>query len=93
MMSIKMTRDQIRSSSDVRRHLGEYLDEVGKQDLYILRAGKPAAVIVHIDRYEALLDQLTELEELEEHLAIYKMVKEREGQIGSEEFVSLDKLD
>ena len=92
-MSVKMARDQIRSSSDVRRHLGEYLDEVGKQDIYILRGGKPAAVIVHIDRYEALLDQLAELEELEEHLAIYKMVKEREGQIGSEKFVSLDELD
>jgi len=92
-MSVKITRDQIRSSSDVRRHLGEYLDEVGEQDLYILRGGKPTAVIVHIDRYEALLDQLAELQELEEHLAIYKMVKEREGQIGSDDFVSLDELD
>lgn len=92
-MSVKMTREQMRSSSDVRRHLGEYLDEVEEQDLYILRGGKPAAAIVHIDRYEALLDKLVELQELEEHLAIYKMVKKREGQIEGEEFVSLNELD
>ena len=92
-MSIKMARDQMRSSSEVRRHLGEYLDEVGERDLYILRGGKPTAAIVHIDRYEALLEQLAELQDLQEHLAIYKMVKEREGQIEAEEFVSLNELD
>ena len=92
-MSVKMARDQMRSSSDVRRHLGEYLDEVGERDLYILRGGKPTAAIVHIDRYEALLEQLAKLQALQEHLAIYKMVKERESQIGSEEFVSLNELD
>lgn len=92
-MSVKMARDQMRSSSDVRRHLGEYLDEVGEHDLYILRGGKLAAAIVHIDRYEALLEQLAGLQDLQEHLDIYKMVKEREGQIGSEEFISLDELD
>jgi len=92
-MSVKMARDQMRSSSDVRRHLGEYLDKLGERDLYILRGGKPTAAIVHIDRYEALLEQLAELQDLQEHLAIYKMVKERESQIGSEEFVSLNELD
>lgn len=92
-MGIKIARDQMRSSSEVRCHLGEYLDEVGEHDLYILRGGKPAAVIVHIDRYEALLEQLAELQELEEHLAIYKMIKEREGQIEAEEFVSFNELD
>ena len=92
-MSVKMARDQMRSSSDVRRHLGEYLDELGERDLYILRGGKPTAAIVHIDRYEALLEQLAELQALQEHLAIYKMLKERESQIGSEEFVSLNELD
>ena len=92
-MSLKMARDQMRSSSEVRRHLGEYLDELGERDLYILRGGKPTAAIVHIDRYESLLEQLAELQELQEHLAIYKMVKEREGQIGSEKLVSLDELD
>ncbi|MCK4392497.1 type II toxin-antitoxin system Phd/YefM family antitoxin [Candidatus Bipolaricaulota bacterium] len=91
-MTVKIARDQMRSSSEVRRHLGEYLDEARECDLYILRRGKPAAVIVHIDRYEALLEQLGELQELEEHLAIYKMIKEREGQIEAEEFVSLDEL-
>ena len=92
-MSLKMARDQMRSSSDVRRHLGEYLDELGERDLYILRGGKPTAAIVHIDRYEALLEQLAELQDLQEHLAIYKMVKERESQIGSEELISLNELD
>ena len=92
-MSVKMARDQMRSSSDVRRHLGEYLDELGERDLYILRGGKPTAAIVHIDRYEALLEQLAELQDLQEHLAIYKMVKERESQIGSEELISLNELD
>ena len=92
-MSVKMARDQMRSSSDVRRHLGEYLDEIGERDLYILRGGKPTAAIVHIDRYEALLEQLAELQDLQEHLAIYKMLREREGQIEAEEFVSLNELD
>lgn len=92
-MGVKIARDQMRSSSEVRRHLGEYLDEVGERDLYILRGGKPAAVMVHIDRYEALLEQLAQLQELEEHLAIYKMIQEREGQIEAEEFVSLNELD
>lgn len=92
-MSLKMARDQMRSSSEVRRHLGEYLDEIGERDLYILRGGKPAAAIVDIDRYESLLEQLAELQGLQEHLAIYRMLKEREGQIEAEEFVSLDELD
>jgi len=92
-MSVKMTRDQMRSSSEVRRHLGEYLDEIGERDLYILRGGKPTAAIVHFDRYEALLEELAELKDLQEHLAIYKMLRDREGQIKAEEFVSLNELD
>ncbi len=92
-MGVKMARDQMRSSSDVRRHLGEYLDKLGEHDLYILRGGKPTAAIVDIDRYESLLEQLAELQDLQEHLAIYKMLREREGQIEAEEFVSLDELD
>lgn len=52
--------------SDLRRNAGEVLNAVreGGEVVYITQHGRPAAVLVEYERYEAMLEQLEDLADL-----------------------------
>ena len=66
--------------SSAKGRLSQLIRNAEDEDVLLMRHGRPAAVIIGIDRYQALLDQL---DDLEDRLSIH----EREGLT-----VDLDKL-
>jgi prevent-host-death family protein len=52
--------------SDLRRNAGEVLDAIrqGGDVIYITQHGRPAAVLVDYEQYEAMLAQLEDLADL-----------------------------
>ncbi len=52
--------------SDLRRNAGEVLNAVreGGEVVYITQHGRPAAVLVEYERYEAMLEQLEDLADM-----------------------------
>lgn len=53
--------------SDAKARLTELVRESGTEDVVLLRYGRPAAVLMSTDRYDALMERL---EDLEDSLAI-----------------------
>ncbi|MSX82075.1 MAG: prevent-host-death family protein [Actinobacteria bacterium] len=51
--------------SEARERLSEVLDMSGKEAVFLERYGKPAAVIVSPERYQALLDVYEEAEDVQ----------------------------
>ena len=74
---VRYTKDEIQASSSVSRNFGSILDKLKKKKLEkiaVMRNNRLEAVILPIEDYE----KMNELEELQEQLEIYKIVKERE---------------
>lgn len=80
--TLKLSRSQMISSTDMGRRFAEYLDRShrGQERLFVTRNNEIEAVLVGIEDYERLL----ELEELVETLAIDGLVKarRREPEVG-----------
>lgn len=76
--TLKLSRSQMISSTDMGRRFAEYLDRArrGLERLFVTRNNEIEAVLIGIEDYERLL----ELEELVESLAIDKLVKSRRGE-------------
>ncbi len=51
--------------SEARERLSEVVDISGKEAVFLERYGKPAAVIVSPERYQALLDAFEEAEDVQ----------------------------
>ncbi|MSW05398.1 MAG: type II toxin-antitoxin system prevent-host-death family antitoxin [Actinobacteria bacterium] len=51
--------------SEARERLSEVVDMSGKEAVFLERYGKPAAVIVSPERYQALLDAFEEAEDVQ----------------------------
>ena len=68
------------SVSEAKGQLSKLIRIAGDEDVLLMRHGRPTAVIIAMDRYQALLDQI---DDLEDRLSIH----EREGLT-----VDLDKL-
>ena len=77
-MSITFEKKQIVSSTELIRSFGKYLkSEVGDHDIFIFKRNTPEAVLVAYERYEKMKNQLEELKDLLEHVAIYEIVEQR----------------
>jgi prevent-host-death family protein len=89
-MGLQISREQMVSITELARAWGRYLDEAEERDLVILKRNRPVAVLVDFARYEKLREQNEELLELVEHIAIDRLVREREG--SPEEEISIEAL-
>lgn len=89
-MGLQIEKEQMVSATELARAFGKYLDEAEEQDVVVLKHSRPVAVLMDFARYEKLREQNEELRELLEHIAIYRLVKEREG--SPEEEISLEVL-
>lgn len=58
--------------TEAKARLAEVVRQAEEGDVVILRHGRPAAVIVAPDRYEALLE---ELEDLRDRISVYESEK------------------
>lgn len=72
-MSVKFSASQIVSVTELLRNFGEVAEKIGEEDLIIVRNNKPDFVLMNFSEYE----KLRELDELVEHIEIWKMVEER----------------
>lgn len=55
--------DRIVPISEARATLGDLLDEAREHEVYIVKHGRPAGVILSVDAYEAALARIEDLED------------------------------
>ncbi|MFN8488964.1 MAG: hypothetical protein U0350_15360 [Caldilineaceae bacterium] len=67
-----MLKPQFESVSNFRNHYNEILQKLADGSLYLLQYSSPAAVMLDPKQWDALLDQLARIEELEDQVAIYR---------------------
>jgi hypothetical protein len=79
-MSVTFEKDQIVSATDLIRAFPRYVEkELPAHDLFIFKRNMPEAVLVSYARYEKLIEELRQLQELVEQKSIYATVKKRVG--------------
>ena len=92
IMGITFEKKQIVSSTELIRSFRKYLEEeVGDHDIFIFKRNTPEAVLVAYERYENMKNQLEELKDLLEHVAIYEIVEQRKKSPAKK--ISLDHLE
>ena len=92
IMGITFEKKQIVSSTELIRSFRKYLEEeVGDHDIFIFKHNTPEAVLVAYERYENMKNQLEELKDLLEHVAIYEIVEQRKKSPAKK--ISLDHLE
>ena len=90
-MSITFDKKQIVSSTELVRSFAKYVEQdLSDHDIFIFKHNMPEAVLVTYERYEQLIEQLDELKDLLEHIAIHEIVEQRKD--SREEEISLEKL-
>lgn len=67
-----MLKPQFESVSNFRNHSNEILQKLAGGPLYLLQYSSPAAILVDPKQWDAILDRLALLEELEEQVAVYR---------------------
>lgn len=64
-----MNVENIVPITDAKARLPELVRTAESEDVFIVRHGRPAAVLIGVDRYEAMLDRV---EDLEDRLSVYE---------------------
>ena len=80
------------STTEARRDLSKYLNEVGDHPWFIFKNATPRAVILDIDDYEALQGRIEHLEGLLDHVLLAKELEARKAAPGEEEEIDLSTL-
>jgi len=80
------------STTEARRDLSKYLNEVGEHPWFIFKNATPRAVILDIDDYEALQGRIEHLEGLLDHVFLAKELEARKTAPGEEEEIDLSTL-
>ena len=80
------------STTEARRDLSKYLNEVGDHPWFVFKNATPRAVILDIDDYEALQGRIEHLEELLDHVLLAKELEARKAAPGEEEEIDLSTL-
>jgi len=73
------------STTEARRDLSKYLNEVGEHPWFVFKNATPRAVILDIDDYEALQGRIEHLEGLLDHVLLAKELEARKTAPGEEE--------
>ncbi|MDI6793563.1 MAG: type II toxin-antitoxin system prevent-host-death family antitoxin [bacterium] len=90
-MAITFDKKQIVSTTELISSFGEYLErDLYDHDIFIFNRNTPEAVLVTYERYEQMKNQLEELRDLLEHVAIYGIVEQRKTSL--EKKISLEEL-
>ncbi|MFT4299505.1 MAG: type II toxin-antitoxin system Phd/YefM family antitoxin [Aeromicrobium sp.] len=61
--------DRLVPISEARATLGDLVDEAAEHEVYLLRHGRPVAVMISIAAHEAILERL---EDLEDRLSVHE---------------------
>ncbi len=80
------------STTEARRDLSKYLNEVGDHPWFVFKNATPRAVILDIDDYEALQGRIEHLEGLLDHVLLAKELEARKAAPGKEEEIDLSTL-
>ncbi len=80
------------STTEARRDLSKYLNEVGEHPWFIFKNATPRAVILDIDTYEALKGRIEDLEELLDHVLLARELEARRAAPGEEGEINLSLL-
>ena len=88
MITYKKT--ELMSSTEIVRNFSSILDSItkhGKDKIAVMRKNKLEAIILSVEEYE----RIYELQELLEHIQIYKTVEQRKN-TPLNEYIDLDQL-
>lgn len=91
-MGIEIAKEHVISTTEARRNLSKYLAEVKRHPWFIFKNATPRAVILGIDKYEALRERIDELEELLDHVILAQELEARRAALGEEEEIDLAAL-
>ena len=67
-----MIKPQFESVSNFRNHYNTILQKMAGGPLYLLQYSSPAAVLLHPKQWDAILERLAQLDDLEDQVAIYR---------------------
>jgi PHD/YefM family antitoxin component YafN of YafNO toxin-antitoxin module len=67
-----MSKPQFESVSNFRNNYNAILQRLADGPLYLLQYSSPAAVVIAPEQWDAILDRLAQLDELEDQVAIYR---------------------
>ena len=88
MVTYKKT--ELMSSTEIVRNFSSILDSItkhGKEKIAVMRKNKLEAIILSVEEYE----RIYELQELLEHIQIYKTIEQRKD-TPLNEYIDLDQL-
>lgn len=67
-----MIKPRFESVSNFRNNYNAILDQLADGPLYLLQYSSPVAVVIAPKQWDAILDRLAQLDELEDQVAIYR---------------------
>lgn len=67
-----MSKPRFESVSNFRNNYNAILEQLADGPLYLLQYSSPAAVVIAPKQWDAILDRLAQLDELEDRVAIYR---------------------
>ena len=91
-MGIEIAKGHVISTTEARRDLSRYLNEVREHPWFIFKNATPRAVILNIDDYEALQGRIEELGGLLDHVLLARELEARRAAPGEEEEIDLSTL-
>ena len=68
----EMSKPQFESVSSFRNHYNAILRRLSEGPVYLIQHSSPAAVLIDPKQWDAILDRLAQLEELEDQAAAYR---------------------
>ncbi|RIK39171.1 MAG: hypothetical protein DCC55_18915 [Chloroflexi bacterium] len=67
-----MSKPRFESVSNFRNNYNAVLEQLANGPLYLLQYSSPVAVLIAPKQWDAILDRLAQLDELEDQVAIYR---------------------
>lgn len=85
MVTLKIDRDHLVSSSEIVRNFSKMLDKAKESPLFITRNNDIEGIIMDIEEYEMLLEKIAYLEDQLEDSYIEEIVMERKEDFNIED--------
>ncbi len=92
MVTLKIDRDHLVSSSEIVRNFSKMLDKAKESPLFITRNNDIEGIIMDIEEYEMLLEKIAYLEDKLEDSYIEEIVSERKEDFDIDDSVDEEEI-
>ena len=92
MVTLRINRDNMISSSEFVRNFSEMLDKSKEGPLFIMRNNNIESIMIDIEEYEMLLEKIENLENQLEDSYIEEIVKDRKENFEVKDAIKEDEI-